>query len=203
MDYLSCESIYINTAPANPGLFLEDPQRVGEDLHGREGQWPLVLRRRRRRRRCAVGAGGDGVGVVLGHLGVDLVVWEVVQSRCSGCVEAEAGTCIEAKVSISVREWRKLVEAQKKIEEREEQLLTELLRLWEQKRLLRERAGEFFGQDCEEIQELEELEKERKQREEEKDQERECQGILRRHPRMISLVPPRSTKTPQSMHLHR
>jgi hypothetical protein len=103
-------------------------------------------------------------------------------------VEAEAGTCINAKVSISVREWRKLVEAQKKIEEREEQLLTELLHLRERKRLLRERAGDFFAQDCEEIQEMEGHEKERKQREKEKDEERERQEILRRRPPISELL---------------
>lgn len=88
-------------------------------------------------------------------------------SRCSECVKAGNCKCVDSKVSFSDSEWRRLVDAQNKIEEDEEQLLSKLLRLRKQKRLLHKRAGDFIARDYKEIKELEVLEEEEKQKQKE------------------------------------
>lgn len=87
-------------------------------------------------------------------------------SRCSECVKANGCKCVDSKMSFSDSEWRRLVAAQNKIEEDEELLLNKLIRLRKQKRLLKQRAGDFIARDYKEIADLERLEEEeRKQKE--------------------------------------
>ena len=84
--------------------------------------------------------------------------------RCSECVkEGGRSRCVEMKPSYSDAEWRRLVRAQHSIKDEEEALLSKLLRLRKQERLLRERANEFISHEFQEVAELEELEKREKE----------------------------------------
>jgi hypothetical protein len=65
---------------------------------------------------------------------------------------------VESKPSFTNAEWRRLVQAQDSIKEEEERLLTKLMHLQKQERLLRHRANEFLAHDFKEVKELERLE---------------------------------------------
>jgi hypothetical protein len=71
--------------------------------------------------------------------------------------------------------WKKLIEAQRKIDEDEEQALAKILRLRKQRKLLQRRAGQFIQTDIKDVEELEKLEEEeeRKAAEERAKQEAE------------------------------
>jgi hypothetical protein len=74
-------------------------------------------------------------------------------------------------MSFSEKDWKKLVAAQNKLKEEEEEAMMKILRLRKQQKLLQKRAGDFIARDIKEIEELEKLEedeaKERKRLEEE------------------------------------
>jgi hypothetical protein len=59
----------------------------------------------------------------------------------------------------SKQAWNRLIQAQNKIESKEEAVLTKLLRLRKQKKLLRKCAGEFLSKNLKEVEELERLKK--------------------------------------------
>ncbi|KAJ6117948.1 hypothetical protein N7523_005699 [Penicillium sp. IBT 18751x] len=64
-----------------------------------------------------------------------------------------------SKPIYSDAEWRRLVQAQKALQEEEEVALAKLLRLKKQMRLLKSRAHDFIARGYQEIAELEELDR--------------------------------------------
>ncbi len=85
--------------------------------------------------------------------------------RCNECIRANNCRCVDMPVSDLA--WKRLAEAQEKIEADEEKareevaaLMARLSRLQKQKKLLRKRAGQFIQTDIKDVEELEKLEEE-------------------------------------------
>lgn len=103
-----------------------------------------------------------GVACVLpckrcGELGKTCIRAEF-SKRCNECVRATNCRCVEMPVSELA--WKRLTEAQERLQEEEEQALAKILRLRKQQRLLKKRAGEFLQKDIKDVEELEKLEEE-------------------------------------------
>lgn len=96
-----------------------------------------------------------------------------ISSRCSECIRVGRCKCVE--MASSDLAWKKLLEAQRKIDADEEATLAKLLRLKKQRKLLQKRAGQFIQTDIKDVEELERLEEEeeRKAAEERAKQEAE------------------------------
>jgi muconolactone delta-isomerase len=59
---------------------------------------------------------------------------------------------------VSESAWKRLNDAQERLQEEEEQAMAKILRLRKQQKLLKKRAGEFLQKDIKDISELEKLE---------------------------------------------
>lgn len=79
-----------------------------------------------------------------------------ISKRCSACVRATNCRCVD--MASSDLAWKKLIAAQKKLDDDEEATLAKLLRLKKQRKLLQKRAGEFIQTDTKDVEELEKLE---------------------------------------------
>jgi len=100
-----------------------------------------------------------------------------ISKRCSECVRSGRGRCVE--MASSDLAWKKLLAAQKKIEEDEEATLAKLLRLKKQRKLLQKRAGQFIQTDIKDVEELERLE-------EKEEEERKREAELQKSNEMIA-----------------
>jgi adenine-specific DNA glycosylase len=77
---------------------------------------------------------------------------------------------------VSESAWKRLNDAQERLQEEEEQAMAKILRLRKQQKLLKKRAGEFLQKDIKDISELEKLEEEEeKQREAERQKQAEAE----------------------------
>lgn len=85
-----------------------------------------------------------------------------ISKRCSECIRDGRCKCVE--MASSDLAWKKLLEAQRKLDEDEEATLVKLLRLKKQRKLLQKRAGQFIQTDIKDVEELEKLEEEEERR---------------------------------------
>jgi hypothetical protein len=89
-----------------------------------------------------------------------------ISKRCNECVRSGRCRCCFPEMSSDFA-WKKLVAAQRQLDEEEEAALAKILRLRKQRRLLQKRAGEFLQKDIKDVEELERLdEQEQKLRDE-------------------------------------